>query len=82
MDKSKSKKLQEIGYKINRCCGLCKYAILSLDGWGTCVNHTYQHEKHTGEERDLSINQFGYCTSFELEESKVIGLHSYSDLIK
>ena len=50
---------------VKDCCGFCKYAILSLDGWGTCVLHTYKHEKHTDKDRDLSITQFGYCSSFK-----------------
>ena len=29
--------------------------------WGTCMVNQYQHEKHTGPERDLSINKYGKC---------------------
>lgn len=82
MDANKAKKLSEIGYQVKECCGLCKYSHISLDGWGICNLHKYKHEKHVGEERQLSVNQFGYCDKFVLDETKIHGLHYYNKLIK
>lgn len=82
MDVNKEKKLSEIEYSIQECCGLCKYAHISLDGWGICNLHKYKHAKHTGEERQLSINQFGYCAKFVLDEYKTHDLHAYSKFLQ
>jgi len=82
MDANKAKVLSEIDYAVQKCCGLCKYSHISLGGWGVCNLHKYKHNKHTGEERQLSVNQFGYCDKFELDEEKASDLHFYSKLIK
>jgi hypothetical protein len=82
MDANKIKKLEEIDYNVRKCCGLCKHSHISLDGWGICNLHKYKHEKHTGEERQLSINHFGFCSDFELDVTKTEELHNYAKLIK
>lgn len=64
MDANKLIMLRAIGYKINKCCGLCKHGTFPNNNWGTCKIHKYKHIKHTGEERELSINKFGYCNSY------------------
>ncbi len=64
MDEAKQRKLIEIGYSI-RACGLCKHADIGPGtDWGTCEMHRYLHGKHTGDERQLSINRHGVCPSF------------------
>ena len=65
MDENKAKKLQEIGFKILPVCGLCKYAAFSDYRWGTCEKHTYEHEKHTGPPRQVSVHFAGTCKDFE-----------------
>ena len=69
MDKNKLEKLKDIKYMIQDCCGICVYADLSSDGWGTCTRHTYKHQKHVGEERQVRINQYGVCVNFKLSDS-------------
>lgn len=84
MDKNKLEQLKAIGYKIQRVCGFCEHARLSMDGWGTCARktHSYQHEKHTEEERQLSIHQFGTCPDFSWDQMTWVRLHSWVDLIQ
>lgn len=74
MDKNKLKVLQDIDYKINRCCGVCKHGDFGyLNDWGTCSIQQYSHLKHSGENRQLSINVFGSCDKFELNETYDFG---------
>lgn len=65
MDKNKLNVLREIGYRVHTTCGLCTHADISSDGWGTCGLHHYDHLKHVGQPRSLSINQFGSCPKWE-----------------
>jgi hypothetical protein len=67
-DQNKLKKLNEIGYQIRPTCGICRFAeFKDKSDWGACFyeGHTYQHEKHVGAPRRLSIHRSGYCPSFE-----------------
>lgn len=64
MDKNKLNVLHAIDYTIKRTCATCNYAEFPNNNWGLCHLHRYQHEKHTGELRDLSINKLGYCKSY------------------
>ena len=66
MDNNKLKVLREIGYRIMPTCGDCVWAEFPQDDWGTCGLHDYQHEKHTGEKRQLSIHKSGNCPQFEV----------------
>ena len=72
MDDNKLDKLREIGYSIRKCCGRCLHADLSLNGWGTCLKHVYEHKKHEGgnksSNRQLSIFEHGCCDGFEMCE--------------
>jgi hypothetical protein len=82
MDKNKEQKLMTIGYTIQPCCGLCAYAKLSADGWGTCKQHTYQHDKHTGVHRQVSINQYGLCTRFLADTATLSGKFKHFERFK
>lgn len=84
MDANKLKVLREIGYTIRMHCGLCEWAEISGDGWGVCKKHTYKHQKHNVAESPLSINESGYCESFEMSDMQaaVQGLHHYREFIK
>jgi len=70
MDENKLKKLNEVGYAVNECCGLCKHGMFAgRSDFGTCAIKTYDHLKHTGSDRQLSINRYGACASgFELSD--------------
>lgn len=69
-DTNKIQKLHDIGYRVQPCCGTCKYARLpsGLD-WGSCVNFTYHHTRHD-EEKSLSIHRSGRCSSFKFNDKK------------
>jgi len=60
-DENKFDKLSEVGYTVRPCCGLCTHAQFGIFEWGTCAKHTYQHKKHTGDPRQMSINVHGCC---------------------
>lgn len=82
MDADKARVLREIDYEINPCCGLCQHATFYDSFWGTCNINQYQHEKHTGEKRQLSINAAGVCPKFEALESAIEALHGYKEFVK
>mgnify|MGYP003613172759 CR=1 FL=1 len=65
MDANKLIKLNKINYEIKRCCGICEHANVFNDNWSTCKIHTYEHEKHSEANRQLSIFKFGYCSQFK-----------------
>jgi hypothetical protein len=61
-DDNKFDKLREIGYTIPMGCALCVHAHFpAYVEWGTCGKHLYQHLKHTGEPREVSIHRAGTC---------------------
>ena len=64
MDVNKYRKLQEIGYKIHRCCGSCINANHFNDDWSTCKIHFYSHQKHSESLRELSIFKYGTCSQY------------------
>lgn len=74
MDDNKKKKLEEIQYRIVSSCGTCVDAELSPDGWETCKAFKYKHKKHSGEERQLSIHQFGVCKEYVVDMDKYFPL--------
>jgi len=74
LDKNKLKVLQSLPYVIREVCGLCKHAKIGIDSyWGTCNIITYKHEKHTGENRQLSIHMFGSCHKFVMDNDTELG---------
>jgi len=83
VDENKLKKLREIGYVVQGCCGLCKHSMfVSGRLFGSCYKHSYQHKKHTGSERPLSITQSGLCFDYEFNENWRQHLHKYMDLME
>jgi hypothetical protein len=77
VDANKLLVLQEIGYRIPGACSLCQHAAISPgQDWGTCGLYTYEHAKHTGPPRQLSIHRYGRCDKFEIAagEEEQLGL--------
>ena len=70
MDADKLRVLHEIQYGVSRVCGLCRFGWFPNNDWGTCEQHTYEHEKHVPGRRQLSIHKFGSCPRFELAEPR------------
>lgn len=76
MDESKKKKLEDIGYQVFKCCGLCKHAeFKNSSKFGDCLKNEYKHQKHVAPSKNLSI-------SFELEETSKLMLHRFVDFLK
>lgn len=68
MDANKLKVLRDIGYVIRPCCYFCvNFCKGQVPGFGTCKAHQYQHEKHTGGPRDLSVHANGICADGKYE---------------
>lgn len=83
MDANKLTKLNNINYKVRRCCFNCEYCELghySFSGFTTCKKHTYQHLKHTDKNRQLSIHYTGYCDGHEWRSGFDLQLHAYEQL--
>lgn len=73
MDANKLKVLRELGYRILPTCSNCVHSFFRQDEWGTCDANTYQHEKHTGDRRQLSIHESGTCPKFEMSTVAHLG---------
>lgn len=82
MDANKLKVLQDIGYEVQKVCGLCRHAQLSPDGWGTCAIQSYQHLKHTGDPRQLSITRYGGCPKFKASDHALGQLAGFKQLMR
>lgn len=76
MDQNKRLKLVEVGYRINPSCGTCSFGSFArtLD-FGECRRHLYEHAKHVGPPRFLSVHRAGSCTSFK--QGSMIRLGAY-----
>jgi len=74
MDPNKLKVLQEVSYRINPCCGLCKHGWFPQNDWGTCEIQKYEHQKHSGPPRQLSIHKYGRCPKFKAKQNTNLGL--------
>ena len=82
-DENKFAKLNEIGYIIPPCCILCTHGtFVGAARWGTCDKHTYEHKKHTGDERQMSINISGHCDDFRTNDEKLCRLMSFQRFFK
>jgi hypothetical protein len=84
MDKNKLAKLEQIGYSFNNCCAICAHGVFRPNTmFGACVLHNYDHLKHTGPTRDLSIHMLGGCLEgFSLGDNKLHILDQFAMLIK
>ncbi len=87
MDQNKLKVLNDIGYAIRKTCATCEYSLFTQargNNWGLCFAKTYEHLKHTGPERQLSINKFGHCPQYAWDWDKVtkeVGV-AYSEFVE
>jgi hypothetical protein len=83
MDDNKRKKLAEIGYRILPCCALCKHGKFKPNNdFGDCTANTYEHLKHSGDARQLSINRLGSCPRFQVDEARLSFLHGFREFLK
>ena len=80
MDAAKLETLQQLGYRVLSTCGRCKFATFKGYEWGTCSKHTYEHKKHTGPARQLSIHRSGCCDPEHFEPKETEDLHGFRQL--
>lgn len=68
MDANKLKTLQDLKYRIKRCCGICLYGRFanSMQLFGCCEAKKYEHQKHSDAKRCLSVYRYGSCDDFSL----------------
>lgn len=81
MDQNKAEALRAMRYKVE-ACGMCEHADLNpLTDWGTCRRFTYEHGKHTGDRRPVSINRHGTCPDFTPRETAPVLLHGFVEFL-
>ncbi len=81
MDENKRQELHRIGYMILGSCGTCKHGDFPNNDWGSCEVHTYEHLKHTGDRRHLSIHRSGWCKSFTVDAEKTALLGPFQEYL-
>lgn len=81
MDENKLKVLRELPYQVHKVCGLCKHGVFPQNDFGTCSRVQYEHKKHTGPARQLSIFRHGSCPHFELKDEATWTLGAYVEFL-
>jgi len=82
-DPNKFKRLRQIGYTIPSTCGFCVHGMFGPGAhFGTCAVHEYEHGKHTGPPRQLSIYLGGRCSVFEQDLSKTGVLGAFAEFFE
>jgi len=83
-DANKFGLLRDIGYTIPVTCGLCKHRNFPTAGsdWGTCRIHLYNHLKHTGPKREMSIHRSGCCSKAVLDEALRSSFGAFGGMIE
>jgi len=78
-DENKFEMLGEVCYTVRACCEICVHGTFPSPAslWGTCAHITYEHKKHTGDKRQLSINRIGVCKVFDADDAKLDKLQSF-----
>jgi hypothetical protein len=83
VDANKLSRLTEIGYRIGPQCGLCRHGRFTTYDWGSCDRHQYEHGKHTGPARALSIFRGGVCDSgYELDPGRLAALGGFEQKVQ
>ena len=82
MDDNKRLKLVEIGYSVNKCCGVCHHGVFKVNNdFGDCLEHDYTHLKHTGGAKLLSVFRYGGCSKFKMRESALFFMHAFKEFV-
>ncbi len=81
MDANKLQVLRDLPYKIPAVCGLCAHGEFPNNEWGTCRAQQYDHVKHTGPARQLSIVKFGTCPKFVQDIAKTTQLSLFREFM-
>lgn len=82
MDANKRLKLVEIDYTLE-ACGVCAHSSFSSREaeFGTCGLHQYDHQKHSGPVRDLSVHRCGRCPDFTPDAIDMHHLHAFTEFL-
>ena len=83
MDQNKLNELRTIGFRIPKTCGLCKHGVfVGASDWGTCAVRTYEHLKHSGPPRQLSVYRGGSCPDkFDVDPARVAQLGAWAEFV-
>jgi hypothetical protein len=77
MDANKLERLKEIGYSIQPTCGLCVHFFAPSGGeFGECDLYSYEHLKHSGPPRKLSVHRNGGCA-----DGFRLSMYSYTSIV-
>ena len=69
MDENKLEVLRAIKYKIRAACGSCQYGkFRGGSDFGVCLLRAYDHRKHAGAPRQLSIYRYGGCGEYAISQ--------------
>lgn len=83
MDMNKRQELLNIEYSIQGNCSNCEHGRFDHKAaFGVCSLHSYQHLKHTGDKRQLSVYAHGRCPKFELEDGKKAQLGLWQEFLQ
>lgn len=86
MDANKLQVLNDIGYHLPDCCEHCEFSsFVRGELFGECLQFDYDHGKHTGRSRGVSIHRTGVCAFFTpctgvRRETKDARLHGFVEL--
>lgn len=88
-DENKFAVLRGAGYRIPAQCGFCQFGQFQVSSnqlnpqWGTCGQHQYDHGKHTGEARGVSIHTAGCCNSYveNVAKTAASGLGAFMEFL-
>lgn len=84
MDANKLSLLRSLQYRIGSSCGMCKHGVFRdiKDDFGSCMLQTYEHQKHTGPARQLSVHRNGSCPKYVPDPAKVARLGAWAEFVK
>lgn len=82
MDANKRQVLQDVGYRIQECCGTCLHGQFPPGlNFGVCLYHKYEHLKHSDKVRQLSVYQYGHCPFWEFNDRRLAELGGFQEFL-
>ena len=82
-DENKFKKLRDMGYTIKPTCQFCVHSNFGPGcSFGTCGLHKYEHKKHSGAPRGVSIHKSGTCGDVDPLDERVMMLGAYEEFLE
>jgi len=79
-DPNKLEVLREARFRVLPTCRTCiSFLPGSCSNWGTCRRLTYDHGKHTGEDRHPSVPPNGWCMGYATTDSHLSWLGAHNE---